>query len=78
MTNGRGKLKALAVTLESQRGKASVAESRLWEALRVAVADHGSGRELAKELGITPQYLSDVAHGRRRISGAVIVKLMAL
>ncbi len=36
----------------------------------------GSQRELAHRLGITVAYLSDIIHGRRKISGGIMARLV--
>lgn len=36
---------------------------------------HGSLRDMAGRMGITVQYLSDIRHGRRKVSDSVVEKL---
>lgn len=40
--------------------------------------NRGSMRDMAKEMGISAQYLCDIRHGRRKVSDAVVEKLAKL
>ena len=53
-------------------------EQRLGLEIWKFLAPRGSMRELARELDVSPQYVCDIAHGRRKISEAVVEKVMAL
>lgn len=69
--------------LKKAATKLAIAQSRV-EALRAALEDgfvvacHGPGlqREMAKRLGISDQYVSDIVRGRREISDAVVRKIV--
>lgn len=69
------KIKEKALALKSDRANADATEAELrWE------IDHycsvrGGGLELAKQIKATPQYVSDIRHGRRKVSDAVVERL---
>ena len=69
----------LAKDLEGSRKAVECGEV----ALQVAVAEflseqHGSARDLAKRMGISVQYVCDLRHGRRKVSAAVLGKLVGM
>jgi hypothetical protein len=77
------------MTIEQVRRHAQVAErthalaAECDAILQKAVAAyldglHGSGRALAKELGISAAYLCDIKLGRRKISVEFLAKLTAM
>ena len=45
------------------------------EALRTFIAKHGNQRKAAKALGISEPYMTDLVHGRRRVSDSLLEKL---
>lgn len=69
--------------LKKAATKLAIAQSRV-EALRAALEDGfvvacdgpGLQREMAKRLGISDQYVSDIVRGRREISDAVVRKIV--
>lgn len=70
------KLKNVAIKLANAQSRVDA----LAEALReqIVIACHGPGlqRDMAKRLGIGQQYISDIVHGRRKISAAVARKII--
>lgn len=77
-TLDRGRLKKQAKAVKDARFKLVAEEQRLqletWKYLR----PRGSMRATAAELGISVPYLCDIAHGRRKVSDAVVEKVLAL
>lgn len=50
-------------------------EDQVYQVLLVKAQELGSQKELAKFLGISPQYVSDLIYKRRELSTAIINKL---
>lgn len=67
-----------AQRVSSARARLTAEEQRLSLKIWSYLKPRGSMRDLAKQLSISPQYLCDIAHGRRKISGPVIDKVVAL
>lgn len=72
-------LQRTASKAKAARTEAARAES----ALSVQMAEyigsiHGSGRDLARDLGFSAAYVCDVRHGRRRVSDEFLRRLVAL
>jgi hypothetical protein len=72
------KVKVQAKRVSDARTRLMAEERRLTLAVWRFLQPRGSMRNTAKELGITPQYLCDIAHGRRKVSEAIVGKLMEL
>ena len=74
----KGKIRDQVKRISDARVRLAAEEQQLaleiWKYLR----PHGSLRTLASRLKISPQYLCDIAHGRRKISEAVVEKVMDL
>lgn len=68
-------IRALARSVKLDRANADVSESKLRLELDQECSQHGAAITLAGKLHIKPQYLSDIRHGRRRVSDQVIEKL---
>jgi hypothetical protein len=66
-----------AQLLKAARAGADVEEFKLKEAICQLLA-HGEAVGFAKTLGVTPQYLSDIRKGKRRISDEVLEQLTQL
>ena len=78
MKTGEDRVKGRAQRVSTLRSRCSVEEDGLRLELKELVVPHGAGRELADKIGVSQQYLSDVVRGRRRVSDAVVAKLMEL
>ena len=67
------------IRLEAQRLRAIRSKGRDQEAvLRKRISDdlaHGDSRVLAQELRVTPQFLSDIKLGHRRITDGILDRL---
>ncbi len=74
----KGNIKNRARHVANLRVQLSAEEQKLSAAIWVYLKPHGSMRLLAARLKISPQYLCDIAHGRRKISEAVVEKVMGL
>ncbi len=67
---------SLARVLDSRRKAVEEIERLMQEAFSLACGDYpGSLRAMAKEMDLTPAYLSDLRHGRRKVSDVVVKKL---
>lgn len=47
-----------------------ITEQRLLELVRIGVEVAGSQKEFAKQVGVSPQYLTDILRGRRPVGTA--------
>jgi transcriptional regulator with XRE-family HTH domain len=72
-------LRACASLVAEYRSLAGRAEKDLRKAI-VAVlgAERGSANAIARRVGISAAYLSDIRNGRRKISDAILAKLAKL
>ncbi len=70
------KIATVAADLKGRRDSVVFCEGVLQQCVS-AFCDqyHGSLRDMAKRMGITVQYLSDIRHGRRKVSDSVVEKL---
>jgi hypothetical protein len=71
-------IQAQAQRVKHARFRLAAEEQRLGLQIWKQLKPRGSLRDLAKELGISAQYLCDISHGRRKISEAVVEKVMGL
>ena len=78
MTSADLKMKRLAERVRLERERAVGSESELTTYMNEYLHNYGSAVILAHSLGITPQYLSDIVRGRRRVSDSVVQKLTQL
>lgn len=62
------------MAVERPGGKQYTTADMRWKLQQLA-AHYGSQDKLAQRLGISPQYLCDVLHGRRALSGRVAKRL---
>ncbi len=70
-------VRSAASALRSRRTLAFVAEQKLQEAVAGLIgANDGGLRDWARSMGISPQYACDIRHGRRKISDAVVKKIL--
>jgi transcriptional regulator with XRE-family HTH domain len=66
-----------AALLKAARADADVEEAELRESI-VGYLTHGEAAIFADTVGVSPQYLSDIRNGRRRISDDVVEKLVKI
>lgn len=78
MTVTKDTIRKQARRLADARIRVAAEEQRLSLQIWRFLGPRGSMRDVAKQLGISPQYLCDVAHQRRKVSDAVVKKVMAL
>jgi len=64
-----------ALLLKASRADADVKETTLRFAL-VELLPHGEAFGFAEQMGVTPQYLSDIRKGKRRISDEFLERLV--
>lgn len=70
------KIALVAAELKAHRSRVEFAEKVLQQTVAAFCEQyHGSGRDMARKMGITVQYLSDIRHGRRKVSDSVVEKL---
>jgi transcriptional regulator with XRE-family HTH domain len=67
-------IKVKAAQLKRSRALSDVDEAELRELIS-AFLGHGDAKAFAEDLGVTPQYLSDIRHGRRGFSEEFLKKL---
>lgn len=66
----------IAIQLQRSRRQSDALEEKLQKAIAEFLSDRSRAAEWAREIGVTPQYLSDIRHGRRKISDAVLAKIL--
>ncbi len=65
--------------IEKLRQDIALLERVLQNQVKSFCEDYGtSQRDLARLLGISVQYLSDICHGRRKVSDAIVKKIRGL
>ena len=67
-------VRSVAKRLKACRTQETLEEFDLRSALNRSIAD-GDAVAVAASLGVSPQYLSDIRHGRRGISTELLEKL---
>lgn len=66
-----------ASRLHTARLRVEALEAQLQALVAARVDAHAGGSIVwAREIGISPQYASDIRHGRRKISAAVVAKIL--
>lgn len=69
-------ISGLAVLLSERKRVVSQMEQRMQDAVARAAKEYpGSLRQMARDMGISVVYLSDICHRRRKVSDAVVEKL---
>lgn len=70
---------ALATRAHRRRVEVDLAEGDLLRCVQEYLADNRGGvREIARKMEFSPAYISDVQHGRRKISATFIERLCKL
>lgn len=77
MTDHRSKVRAAAERLKNARTTANTHEIGLALAVSDLIEAHENGlREWARSMGISASYACDIRHGRRKISNAMVERIL--
>lgn len=75
--SGSWKVRELFTQAEELEGQAQETLSRAGQEIRRVRESRGKSlRELARELGVSPQFLSDIEHGRRKVTRRLVDRLL--
>lgn len=79
MKTPRERLSQSAFRLQGCREKCAEYEKQMQHEIAEVIASNPGGmRDWARQMGISAQYACDLVHGRRKVSDAVVTKVMAL